>query len=282
LSCHARNLRLGSRPVNPLANAGRNRGGNKLKSFGTISLSRFARLAVCIAVVALVATCARTKHVDDTEASGAATHTKPDRILVYDFAASATDLPPDSELAKLYQSSGEPKSDEEVQLGRHLGELTAVYLTKALNKRDIPAINASTGALPKVGDGIIRGQFVTVEKGSRTTRMLVGFGFGKAELKTLVEAYQVTTDGLVTLGSTKVETAGGQLPGILVPVGAGVAAGALGAGVAASSTATSAAVSGASNAAQEFGPESVEAAAERTAEAIAKIVKEEWKKRGWL
>jgi len=240
------------------------------------------RLARNLTFVVLAAGCAKTGHVEDKEAAGAATHTKPDRILVYDFAANPEDLPPDSELAKLQQDGGKAKSAREIEFGRRLGELTAEYLTKALREKSISAFNASTGVLPRVGDGIIRGEFVTIEQGSMTTRMLVGFGYGKAELKTLVEAYQVTPDGIVTLGSTKVETAGGQLPGILVPVGAGVAAGALGAGVAVSSTATSAALSGASNAAQEFGPESIEAAAERTAEAIAMIVEVEWKKRGWL
>jgi hypothetical protein len=160
---------------------------------------------------------------------------RPERIIVYDFASTPADLPADSTIAKLHQQRTTPQSEKEIALGRRLGELTAVNLIETLNKQDIAAVDGSTGSFPRPGDGVIRGEFVSIDEGSRAKRMLIGFGAGAAELKTLVETYQVTATGLVPLGSGQVETAGGKIPGILVPVGAGVAAGAV---------ATSAAVSG--------------------------------------
>jgi hypothetical protein len=198
---------------------------------------------------------------------------RPDRVLVYDFASAASDLPPDSALAQLQQERAAPQSEKELALGRRLGELTAAYLVDALSKAGVPAINGSTGVLPRVGDGVIRGEFVTIDEGSRTKRMLIGFGAGSAKLQTLVEAYEVTPAGLVPLGSAQVDTAGGKMPGILVPLGVGAAAG---------TAATSAAIAGTSNVLQERGPESIQGAAKRTAERIAKIIVARWKERGWL
>ena len=44
-------------------------------------------------------------------------------------------------------------------------------------------------------DVVVRGEFVSVDTGSRSMRMLVGFGAGRAELSTLVETFQITPSG---------------------------------------------------------------------------------------
>ncbi len=137
----------------------------------------------------------------------------------------------------------------------------------------MPAERAGSGPPPKVGDLVIKGEFVSIDEGSRVKRMLIGFGAGAAELKTFVEGYQVTATGLRPLGSAEVEAGGGYMPGMLVPVGVGAAAGRAG---------TSAAVSGGMNVAKELGPESLDGAAKRTAEEIAEVLREGFKKRGWI
>lgn len=223
-------------------------------------------------VVAALGGCASTSVGNKTATEAAAAHTRPDRILVYDFAASPADLPPDSALAALYREQTKPRSAKEMALGRWLGELIANRLVEDLNAKKIPAVNGSTGAWPRLGDGVIRGEFVTISKGSATKRILIGFGSGAAELKVLVEAYQVTRDGLTPLGSAEFEAAGGKLPGILVPVGVAATAG---------SVATAAAVSGTSNVLQEVKSESLDAEAKRISAEIAAIVAKEWDKRGW-
>ncbi len=103
--------------------------------------------------------------------------------------------------------------------------------------------------------------------------MLIGFGAGSAGLETLVEGYVVTTRGLVPLGSAQIETSGGKMPGMLVPMGAGAAAG---------NVARSVAISGSSNILQEGGSESLEGAAKRTAKEIAEVIVKAYKERGWL
>jgi hypothetical protein len=236
-------------------------------------MNRPAMLVGCLIVAAAVIGCAGVRVTAREGTTAAATHVRPNRVLVYDFAAGTADLPPGSALAQLSQERARQQSDKEAALGRRLGELTAVYLVAALNKAGVPALDGSTGALPRIGDGVVRGAFVTVDEGSRMKRMLIGFGSGAAKLETMIETFEVTSAGLVPSGSAQIETTGGKMPGMLVPVGAGAVAG---------SVATSAAISGTSNVLQEAGPESIEAAAKRTAEEIAKIVAEDWKKRGWL
>ncbi len=103
--------------------------------------------------------------------------------------------------------------------------------------------------------------------------MLIGFGAGAAELKTFVEGYQITADGLRPLGSVEIKAAGGKMPGMLVPVVGGAVAGEAG---------RSAVISGSMNVVQELGPESIEGAAKRTAKEIGKVLSEAFKKRGWI
>ncbi len=198
---------------------------------------------------------------------------RPGLVIVYDFAGTREDLPSDSVIARYYQQRSVPQTRQQVELGRQLGRLVAQHLVKDLNSAGIKAEPVDSAPVPRIGDGVIRGEFIVVNEGSRLSRVLIGFGAGAAELKTLVEAYQMTATGPRPLGSAQIEAAGGKMPGMLVPVGIGAAAG---------SAATSAAISGAANIAQEAGPETIEAAAQRTAKEITKLVVAAYKKRGWL
>jgi len=235
-------------------------------------MNRIAFLAGCLIAAVMVTGCAKTSVSERQSTAASWDVARPERILVYDFASNPGDLPADSMLAKLQQQRTTPQSEKEIALGRRLGERMAEHLVETLNKQGILAINGSTGLFPRPGDGVIRGEFVSIDEGSQTKRILIGFGAGAAELKTLVETYQVTDDGLIPLGSGQIETAGGRLPGVLVPLSFGVVGGAL---------ATSAAIGGASNVLQEMGPESIEGAAKRTADEIAKMIVEAYEKRGW-
>lgn len=230
------------------------------------------RRSLLIAALAMLPGCASVRSSERQATPAAATHRQPDRILVYDFAANAGDLPPDSRIAQLLRERPTP-TDEERRIGRRLGELTSARLVDALVAKGLPAVNASTGAVPRVGDGVLRGEFVRIAEGSATTRMIVGLGYGKARLDTVVEAFEMTPSGLVPLGSAVVETAGGQMPGILVSVGVGAAA--------TGAAATSGMISGGANVGQEFGPETIEAAAQRTANEVADLIHAAWRERGW-
>lgn len=230
-------------------------------------------MIIVSAGIALLAGCASSTVAQRESTPLADQMARPERVVVYDFAGTRDDLPPDSAIARYYEQREIPQTQNEILLGRQLGRLVAENLIKELNNAGIPAQHASTTPQTQIGDAVVRGEFIVVKEGSRTTRVLIGFGAGAGELKTLAEAYQVTAEGLRPLGATQVDTAGGKLPGILVPVGIGAGIG---------TAATSAAVSGTSNVMQERGPEAIRAAAQRTAKELARLIVDAYRKRGWL
>jgi len=236
-------------------------------------MNRTTIFATCLLAIALAAGCAQTNVSDRNSTGVSAVIAKPAWVIVYDFASTPAAVPPDSAIAGLYRQRATPQTPEEIALGRRLGARISARLVEELNKSGIAAAAAATGPVPHPGDAVIRGEFVSIDEGSRTKRMLIGFGAGAARLDTLVESYVVTTAGLTPLGSAQIETAGGRMPGMLVPIGAGAAAG---------QAATSAAVSGAANVLQELGPEGLDGAAKRTAKEIAKLIVKAYKERGWM
>ena len=236
-------------------------------------MNRTTILAACLVAISLAAGCAQT-NVSDRESTGtSAIILKPARVIVYDFASTPEAVPPDSAIAGLYRQRTTPQTPEEIELGRSLGAKVSARLVEELNKNGIAATAAATGPVPHPGDVVIRGEFVSIDKGSRVKRMLIGFGAGAAGLETLVEGYVVTAAGLVPLGSAQIETAGGKMPGMLVPIGAGAAMG---------TVATSVAISGTANVLQELGPEGLDGAAKRTAKEIAKVIVKAYEERGWM
>ncbi len=230
-------------------------------------------LGACLFTASLVVGCAGANVSNQQRNVATDAIARPERVIVYDFASTHAAVPPDSAIAGLYRQRTTPQTPEEIALGRSLGAKVSARLVEELNKSGIAATAAATGPVPLPGDAVIRGEFVTIDKGSRAKRMLIGFGAGSAGLETLVEGYVVTTRGLVPLGSAQIETSGGKKPGMLVPMGAGAAAG---------NVARSVAISGASNILQEGGSESLEGAAKRTAKEIAKVIVKAYKERGWL
>jgi hypothetical protein len=229
-------------------------------------------LIIGAAGMLLLAGCASSGVAQKQSTPAAQELTRPGLVIVYDFAGTHHDLPSDSVIARYSQERSVPQTPKEVELGRQLGQLVATNLVKDLSKAGIKAEPVDSAPIPLVGDGVVRGEFIVVDEGSPLTRVFIGFGAGKAELKTLAEAYQVTAVGLAPLGSAQIEAKGGKLPGFLVSAGLGAGFGGI---------ATSVVTSAVSSSVQETA-ETIEAAAERTANEISKLIIDAYKKRGWL
>jgi hypothetical protein len=184
---------------------------------------------------------------------------KPGRILVYDFASSVDQIDDGSVISPYVQQRTTPQSLEQRATGLKLGDLVAGHLVKDILALGMPAERENSLRPARVGDLIIKGEFFSIDKGSRMKRMLIGFGAGANELKTHV------------MGEFR--AAGGKMPGMAVPlVGAAIGG----------SLAITAAVSGGLNTAQEISPESLEGAAKRTADEITKILSRVFARQGWI
>jgi hypothetical protein len=227
--------------------------------------------AVWLLALVIAAGCASTEITERQRYEGEKL-ARPDRIIVHDFTANPAEVPPESAFAAELAGAGTP-SPEQLEVGRKLGAQVAKKLVADLQDMGLPAVPAAGQPSPQVDDIVLRGYFVSVEEGSAGKRVLVGFGAGAAELRTAVEAYQMTAEGLRPLGRGEIQSEGGELPGLVVPAAV----------VAATASPIGLVVGGAAKATGEAtGGETIEGAAERTADEIAAQVKTAAEKQGWI
>ena len=128
---------------------------------------------------------------------------RPGRIIVYDFKASPGDMPAASALTGYYGQRQTPQTAQEVQAGRQLGANVGQRLVQNILKMGMSAQRAGFGPPPQIGDVLITGVFYSIDKGDRAKRVIIGFGKGSGELRTLVAASGPTLQA-VRLGATAV------------------------------------------------------------------------------
>jgi hypothetical protein len=198
---------------------------------------------------------------------------KPNRIWVYDFAATPEDVPTSSDFANPNYRPPLPLTLEEAAAGRQAGAQLAAALIEQINNLGMAARPGAKEVWPQVNDLVIRGYLLSLDPGSATKRVVIGFGAGASELTTVVEVFQVTPNGLRKLGSGTVEAGGGKGPG----TGLGAASNLV--------TANPAGliVSGGMNVYGEAsGKNTVEGRAQATAREIAGALKERFQEQGWI
>jgi hypothetical protein len=192
---------------------------------------------------------------------------------VYDFAATAAEVPADSALTSQYAKAATPPTAEQIATGRQLGAQIAAQLVEEIRGMGLPAEKASTGIRPQINDIVLRGYFLSIDEGSAAKRVAIGFGSGASELRTAVEGYQMTAQGLRKLGSGTVDSSGAKTPGAALGV-AGALATANPAGLIISS--------GMKAYGEMSGKSTVEGRAQQTAKEIAQVLKQRFQEEGWI
>lgn len=231
------------------------------------------RTSLALLIVAgITISCASTDVTASREHARGMQLQKPNRIIVYNFAATPDAIHADAVISGYYKKHDTPQTTEQIRVGRELGHIVAKELVKEIHKMGMPAEYAGKGPTPGIGDLLIKGAFVSMDEGSQLKRVLIGFGAGAGQLKTHVEGYQITAEGPRLLGRRAIEATGGKMPGLLVPV----------AGAASAGRAGSAVIAGGMNVKKEMGPESLQGAAKRTAEEIAKVLSQKFAEQGWI
>jgi hypothetical protein len=137
----------------------------------------------------------------------------------------------------------------------------------------LPAAAVPIGTPPQVGDIVIKGYLLSVRAGSAAERLAIGFGSGASELKTAVEGFQMTPQGLRKLGAGTVDAGGSKSPGAAVGV-AGLIATGNPAGLIVS---TGMKVYG-----EESGSSTLEGRAKATAKEIADQIRPRFQQHGWI
>jgi len=234
-------------------------------------MKRFQYGAGLLTAMLLVSACATTAVTSRQEYAGPAL-ARPDRIIVYSFAATPEEIPSWSSAAREYAHAA-PLSGEALQNGRNLGRLVAQELVSDIREMGLRAVHAAGEPGPRPGDLALLGYFVTVDEGSAAKRVALGFGSGAAEMKVKVEGYLATEQGMRRLGAGEVDSGGGKAPGVVVPLAVTIA----------TANPLGLIVGGAVKAGGELsGRSTIEGTAERTAEKISSELEIKFAEQGWI
>ena len=231
-----------------------------------------SRNLLFLLLASVVAGCASTKTTGG-QVFGNETLARPDRILVYDFAATPAHVPDESALTGHHSPHDTPQTPEQLEEGRRLGAEIASELAAKIQAMGLSAEAVPMGTTPRVGDLVIKGYLVSIHTGSEAKRLLIGFGDGASELKSVVEGFQVTSEGLRKLGEEDVDAVGAKSPG-----------GALGVvGLIATGNPAGLIIStGMKLYGEESGKRKVEGRAEATASELADQLKPRFQQQGWI
>lgn len=230
------------------------------------------RVVPCLFAFAMVVGCASTTVTERHTQMGMEKLPRPDVMYVYPFAATPTDIPPWSAARSRYAAPSRPPTAEEIEAGRKLGALVAQELVGEFQEMGLPSVVAGSHATPRLNDILIIGYFASIETGSATKRLALGFGAGAAQLQTVVEGYQMTHEGLRQLGSGTLQAGGSKIPGVSAPLLV----------FAATANPIGLVVGGVAKVAGEVtGRDTIEGAAKRTAKAIADQLRAKIQAQGW-
>ena len=245
------------------------RRGSLVARFGLRAVGPAAVGAIALAALA---SCARTSvQTINVQTAGLP---RPELIVVHDFGVTASDVTLDGAIgARLLQMIREtPTSEQELKVGREAARIVTENLVKEINKLGIPTVSAAM-ATPVAGPTLaIEGHFLSVDEGNRMRRMVIGFGAGASEVRTLVQIYETTSEERRLVEDFYTTVKSSRKPGMGPMVGVGAAA-----GRAVESTAVSAGVGIASELSQ-----TVEGDAKHTADEIAKVLKKFFAEQGWV
>lgn len=178
---------------------------------------KLATFGACLFALVVLAGCASTK-VSNRQQLVTGPLPKPGQIWVYDYVASAADLPADSIMAGEPDLDTTSQTEQDIAEGKKLGKEIATELVAEIKKMGMPAAVATAATKPKVNDLVIRGYLLSIKEGSGVKRVIIGFGAGASELRTVTEGFQMTSTGLRKLGSGTVQAGGNKSPGMVLGV----------------------------------------------------------------
>src|SRR3990172_6922852 len=163
--------------------------------------------------------CASTQVTSSTEYAGRLP--KPERILVYRFAMAPDEVRLDHSVtaAAAWQLHGTTKPEEKDAVAGAVADTLAKELVKKIQALGLPAELAEG---PPSIDGrptlVIDGQFLPIDEGSRTARVVIGLGAGRSDVRTAVQVHEIVFAGRRLVDQFEVDAKSGSLPG---PAGAG-------------------------------------------------------------
>jgi hypothetical protein len=226
----------------------------------------------CLIALSMIAGCASTK-VSNRQQLVSGNVARPAQIWVYDFAATPADVSPDTSLAGQAAPNSAPQTDEQIAEGRKLASQITADLVQQIGDMGLPAARGSAATRPRLNDILIQGSILSVDEGSATKRIAIGFSAGGSEMKVAVEGFQMTANGLRKLGSGDVGSGGNKTPGSAVGLATLIATG----NPAGFIVSTGVKVYG-----EKSGKNTIEGRAKQIAEEISDVLKKRFQEQGWV
>lgn len=230
-------------------------------------------VVAALAGASAVAGCAPTQVQSTFQREGAMP--RPERVLVYDFSVSPQEVQLDRGLSAemVEMAKGTPRTEQEIQLGQKAARALSDELVKRINAMGLPAQRIAGAPMNWANALLIEGQFLSIDEGNRTERVVIGLGAGRSDVEALVQVYQAQATQLVRLEEFSTSAKSGYKPGAAETMGMGAAAGTL---------AVSAAVTAGGAIASEALGVNVEADARRTASSVAEHLETYFREQGWI
>ena len=232
----------------------------------------YSRIVTCLFALVVIAGCT-SPEVSNRKILVDEKVPRPDRIWVYDFAATSADVPADSTLAGKTGEHATPQTAEQIAAGRLAGAQVAEQLVEEINGMGLLAVRASSESKPRIYDLVVLGYILSVDEGSATKRVAIGFGSGASELAVAVEGFQMTAQGLRKIGSGNVGSGSNKTPGAALGV-VGLIATANPAGLVVGT--------GVKAYGEYSGSSKIEGKAKEAAKEIAKELRPKFEKQGWI
>lgn len=231
-------------------------------------LRRSAPIAVAVMCTLAIAAQNPLAHVDVKTVKsydGQTALTRPDRVVVYDFAISPDIVKTDRTPGVRQRMKGNSKEDVSQQVQDQITSDLVKNLQKRLQSSGIP-VEKGTPDMQVTGNALaVRGTITKLDQGHRMRRATVGLGAGASEVETDCQISLESGANTVLVSEFSTVAKSSKKPGAAVTMGAGaapaVAAGATGA------TAHKNTAQGDSS---------------RTGSALAKHVADLMKKQGWI
>lgn len=174
--------------------------------------------------------------------NGPETLRKPDKILIHDFAVPVEDIATDESIAaRLYRRimlrHGVDEDSSPEVLVQHVQAAFAKALASQLKQMNIQAVSmpaqmsAANGAQSE-SDLVVEGQFIAINEGDETRRIMIGFGRGASDIKTHVTVSTVVRGHPTVVLEFNLSSESGKKPGALSTMAVGsLAVGAAAGGV---------------------------------------------------
>ena len=148
------------------------------------------QLIIAGCAIGLLAGCASTNVTSESEYQGFLP--KPKQVLVYDFAVSPDEVDTGQRHRRRYRGPRQQSAARRIRNAPSDGRWPMLSPTtwSPVQALGLPASRAS-GPPPAGGNTLeIKGQFISINEGDQTERVVIGLGLGRTDVKTLTQVYE--------------------------------------------------------------------------------------------